>query len=149
MPKTFEHRSVMATTVDALMAFHADERALQRLAMPPIVFQVLDDQRASLTNGTITFNLWLGPLPVRWVAEHAPGPTETSFIDRMIAGPMQTWEHQHIFEPVEGGAALIDRITLVHKPGLRGLLTRLMFDGLPLRILFIYRHWRTRRALES
>jgi ligand-binding SRPBCC domain-containing protein len=62
----------------------------------------------------------------------------------MLEGPMAVWEHQHIFEDVPGGAALVDRITLAHKPGLPGLLTRLIFDGVPLRALFMYRHWRTR-----
>jgi hypothetical protein len=51
-------------------------------------------------------------------------------------------------EAVPGGVQLTDHITLEHKPGLAGLLTRLMFDGLPLRIFFAYRHLRTRLALK-
>ena len=67
----------------------------------------------------------------------------------MIAGPMARWEHQHIFAEVDGGVELIDHITLAHKPGLQGILTRIVFDGPPLRMLFLYRHWRTRRALSK
>jgi ligand-binding SRPBCC domain-containing protein len=145
--KTFEHRSVLATSAERLVAFHADPGALARLAMPPTFIRVVRDDRVSLTEGEIEFNLWLGPLPVRWVARHEPGPIQTAFTDRMLRGPMAHWEHQHIFQPLEDGAMLIDRITLGHKAGWRGLFTRLLFDGLPLRILFIYRHWRTRRAL--
>ena len=145
--KTFEHRSVLATSVERLVAFHADPGALARLTMPPTFIRVLRDDRVSLTEGEIEFNLWLGPLPVRWVARHEPGPVETSFTDRMLHGPMAYWEHQHIFQPLEGGVILIDRITLAHKAGWRGLFTRLLFGGLPLWILFIYRHWRTRRAV--
>jgi ligand-binding SRPBCC domain-containing protein len=145
--KTFEHRSFIPTSPEHVMAFHAEPRALTRLAMPPTVIQVLRDERASLTSGEIEFNLWLGPVPVRWVAVHEPGPIDTSFTDRMVRGPMACWEHQHIFEPAQDGTWLIDRITLAHKPGLRGFLTRLLFDGLPLRLLFIYRHWRTRRVV--
>ena len=62
---------------------------------------------------------------------------------------MAMWEHRHIFEPTADGVTLIDRITVEHKSGLRGLLTRLVFDGVPLWVLFKYRHWRTRRALEA
>lgn len=147
MSNVFEHRSVMATTIDDMIAFHANPRALSRLTMPPTRIQVMRDERVSLTSGEIEFVLWLGPIPVRWIAEHLPGPNATSFTDRMIKGPMATWEHQHIFESVEGGVALFDRITFEHKPGLAGLLTRLVFDGLPLRMLFLYRHWRTRRTV--
>ena len=146
--RTFEHRSLMPTTISALTAFHADPGALRRLTMPPTIIRVVRDSRTSLTAGQIEFVLWLGPLPVRWLAQHAPGPTPTSFADRMVRGPMAYWEHRHIFEETGEGVALIDRITLAHKSGLRGLLTRLVFDGLPLRVLFIYRHWRTRRAVK-
>jgi ligand-binding SRPBCC domain-containing protein len=101
MSKTFEHRSQMPGSVQALVEFHEDPRALSRLSMPPTFIQVLRDERTSLTAGRIAFRLWLGPLPVRWVAEHVPGPTEMSFTDRMVEGPMAYWEHQHIFEAAE------------------------------------------------
>lgn len=145
----FEHRSTMATTLEQVVAFHADSRALSRLSMPPTRIQVLHDDRESLTSGRIAFRLWLGPVPVRWVAEHMPGPTPSSFTDVMVEGPLARWEHQHIFQQVGDGVVLIDRIAFEHKSGLRGMLTRLVFDGLPLRILFMYRHWRTRKAVEA
>jgi len=116
--------------------------------MPPTFIQILRDHRTSLTDGEIEFNLWIGPLPVRWLACHEPGPIDTSFADRMIRGPMAAWYHEHIFEPAPRGTLLIDQITFEHPPGLKGIFTRLMFDGLPLRVLFMYRHWRTRRALQ-
>lgn len=137
----------MPGTVHDLMAFHADPRALARLTMPPTFIQVVRDERTSLVDGEIEFYLWVGPIPVRWIARHEPGPTPTSFVDRMLTGPMARWEHQHLFVDVDGGTELVDRITLDHRPGWRGLVTRLLFDGLPLRLLFMYRHWRTRRAL--
>jgi hypothetical protein len=144
MPIIFEHRSVIPTTLERLTAFHNDPRALRRLTPPPIIMQCLKDTRTSLTDGELTFRLWFGPLPVRWTACHEPGPTPTSFIDRMIEGPMAVWEHQHIFREVPGGIELLDHITYEHKPGLPGVFSRLLFGGLPLRFLFIYRHLRTR-----
>ena len=149
LSKTFEHQSLIPAPVEQVMAFHQDPRALSKLTLPPTFIQILRDDRTSLTSGEIEFNLWLGPFPIRWVAEHAPGPIPTSFTDRMVRGPLASWEHQHIFEPVGAGVRLVDRITLAHKPGLAGLFTRLMFDGLPLRLLFMYPHWRTRCALRS
>jgi ligand-binding SRPBCC domain-containing protein len=110
---------------------------------------VLRDDRRSLTEGEIEFRLWFGPLPVRWLAVHLPGPTPHSFVDRMVEGPLASWEHAHMFEEVDGGILLSDRITLAHKSGVPGLFTRLIFDGWPLRLLFVYRHWRTRLALRA
>ncbi len=145
----FEHRSTFSATLEALRAFHEDPRALGRLTPPPLVFRVQRDDRTSLTEGELAFTLWMGPVPVRWVARHEPGPTPHGFTDRMLEGPLADWVHAHIFRPVEGGVELVDRVTLTHKAGWRGLLTRLFFGGLALRMLFVYRHWQTRRALAQ
>ncbi len=138
----------MYTTLERMMAFHSDPKTFGKLTPPPIMAQLHRDTRTSLTEGNLEFTLWIGFIPIHWLACHEPGPTATSFADRMIAGPMQSWRHEHIFHAVEAGVELIDRITFSHKPGWRGWLSRLMFDGLPLRILFMYRHFRTRRAVE-
>lgn len=144
----FEHRSVIPTTLERMWAFHDAPRAFSTLTPPPIFIHVLRDSRTSLTEGELEFQLWFGPFPVYWHARHEPGPTPTSFIDRMLTGPAAVWVHEHIFTEVEGGVELRDRITIAHKPGgFWGLFTRLFFGGLPLRLLFIYRHWRTRRSV--
>lgn len=147
--KTVEFRSVMPGTAQQLWDFHAQPNAFGKLTPPPIFIQMIDNRLKSLTEGTVDFRMWVGPLPLRWVAQHEPGPTPTSFKDRMVSGPLAHWEHEHLFRDVEGGAELVDHVTLEHKPGLMGIFTRLMFDGLPLRIFFMYRHLRTRWGLKG
>lgn len=145
----FEKSSTVPATLDAVIRFHEDPRALARLTPPPIIMQLQRDDRRSLTEGEIEFTLWFGPLPFRWTARHEPGPTPHSFADTQVNGPLAYWRHEHIFEEVDGGVQLTDRIALAHQRGPLGLITRLAFDGPPLRILFAYRHWRTRRALRE
>ena len=145
----FEHCSIIHTTLEAAQDFHNDPKALSRLTPPPLFIQVLRDERVSLTEGEVEFNLWFGPVPVRWLARHEPRPDVSSFMDRMLKGPMAAWEHLHSFRPVEGGGELTDRIRLAHPSGWKGVLTRQIFDGLPLRFLFVYRLWRTRQALSG
>lgn len=144
----FERRSVFRTTLQQMEAFHRDPAALRKLTPPPIIVQVHSDRRVSLTEGELDFTLWFGFLPVRWVARHEAAGAR-GFADLQVRGPMEYWRHEHLFEEEDGGVALTDRVTLAHKPGFAGLLTRLMFDGLPLRFLFFYRHLRTRRAVEQ
>ncbi len=146
--RTFCYCSVIQTTVEAMTRFHDAPNALRVLTPPPLIVQMVRDSRESLTQGEVVFRLWFGPLPVLWHARHEPGSIPTSFIDRMLAGPMASWQHEHRFRALDLGVELTDEITFAHKPGWRGVLTRLVFDGLPLRFLFWYRHWRTRRALE-
>ncbi len=146
--RTFEHRSVIATSLEHMVAFHEDPRALRRLTPPLVVMQQIKDERTSLTAGEVEFRLWFGPIPVRWLARHEPGPTGTSFADLMLRGPLAYWRHEHVFTQVEGGVELADRIRFAHKAGLPGVFTRLIFDGLALRLVFVYRHWVTRLALR-
>ena len=147
--RAFVQRSVIKTTMADIKRFHEEPRALARLTPPPVWMQVQRDDRRSLTEGEIEFTLWFGPLPIRWLARHETGPTPDSFADVQLRGPLARWRHEHIFRQVEGGVELTDRITLAHRRGLVGLFTRLAFDGLPLRLLFLYRHWRTRRTLSE
>ncbi len=146
--RTFCYCSVIQTTVEAMTRFHDAPNALRVLTPPPLIVQMVRDSRESLTQGEVVFRLWFGPLPVLWHARHEPGSIPTSFIDRMLAGPMASWQHEHRLRALDQGVELTDEITFAHKAGWRGVLTRLVFDGLPLRFLFWYRHWRTRRALE-
>ena len=145
--RRFEKTSTIPAGLDALIRFHEDPRALARLTPPPIIMRLHRDDRCSLSEGEIEFTLWFGPLPIRWLARHEPGPTPHSFADTQVKGPLAYWRHEHIFSEDDGGVQLTDRITLAHRSGVAGIFTRLAFDGLPLRVLFAYRHWRTRRVL--
>jgi ligand-binding SRPBCC domain-containing protein len=147
--KVFEKKSVMKGTVQQLWDFHAQPNAFSILTPPPIFIRMRENKLISLTEGTVDFTMWLGPIPLHWIAQHLPGPTPTSFMDRQLSGPMAFWEHQHIFRAVPEGVELTDHVTLGHKSGLAGLFSRLMFDGLPLHIFFFYRHLRTRMALKD
>ena len=146
--KVFEKKSVIkGATVQQLWDFHAQPNAFAKLTPPPIFIRMRENKLTSLTEGTVNFTMWIGPIPLHWVAEHKPGPTPTSFTDRQVIGPMAFWEHQHIFRAVPEGVELTDHVTIEHQPEAIGTFTRLMFDGLPLQIFFLYRHLRTRLAL--
>lgn len=144
----FEHRSVIAAPLERVWSFHQSADALHRLTMPPMRIQIVRDDRRSLTEGELEFLLRLGPLSVRWVAAHAPGPEPMSFMDRQVVGPLAFWEHEHIMRPHEDGTELLDRVSLVYHPGPRYFWTRLVFSRPALHTLFAYRHWRTRRAVR-
>lgn len=145
--KVYEKSTVFKTTLDAMKTLH-ERIGPAQLSPPPIFVQVHRDTRTSLTEGELEFTLWMGFIPIRWLARHESADSPHAFADRMIQGPMAFWRHEHIFTPVENGVKLTDRLTIAHKDGLQGLLTRLMFDGIPLQILFFYRHLKTRWLLR-
>jgi ligand-binding SRPBCC domain-containing protein len=148
--KSYEHRSVIPASLKAVRDFHERQEALSELTPYPIFVQVIRDDRVSLTQGELEFRLWFGPIPVRWLAQHeSVQNNHDAFGDIMVEGPMALWEHQHILNEKPDGVELVDRVSFAHHSGWRGWLTRLFFDGLPLRFLFYYRHWRTRHIVSK
>ena len=101
--RRFEKTSTLPATIEAVMRFHEDPRALARLTPPPIIMQLHRDERRSLTEGELEFTLWFGPIPIRWLARHEPGPAPHSFADSQVKGPLAFWRHEHIFTEVAGG----------------------------------------------
>jgi ligand-binding SRPBCC domain-containing protein len=145
----FEHRSEFkGVTPEAVRDFHAAPGAFSRLTPPPVFIQIHRNDLDGLTAGEVEFTLWVTFIPIAWLARHEPGENEYSFNEGMVTGPMAYWHHEHIVRPTDDGAELVDRITMAHPSGVRGLLTRLMFSPLPLRGLFTYRHLRTRLAVR-
>ena len=94
------------------------------------------------------FIMWFGCLHIRWVAVHSDVDPETGFTDTQTAGPFEAWVHRHSFNALEGNNTEI-RDEIQAQPSRHlfwGLVSRVMWLNLP--ILFAYRAWRTRKALE-
>jgi ligand-binding SRPBCC domain-containing protein len=140
--KVYSKSTTYKTTLANMIKLHTTISPAQ-LTPPPIFVQTHRDERKSMNEGELEFTLWMGFIPVRWLARHEQGPTTTSFADVMVEGPLAYWRHEHIFTPNDNGVELTDRVTLAHHSGFKGILTRLAFDGIPLRILFFFRHLKT------
>jgi ligand-binding SRPBCC domain-containing protein len=128
--------------------FHRDTRALRRLTPPPIFVQL---HRADpLADGAVAeFTLWFGPWPVRWRAIHSAVDARSGFTDTQARGPLRHWRHRHSFRPLDAHTTLVtDRIEYEHDRGARGVLSRLLFARPALAVLFAFRAWVTRRAVE-
>lgn len=143
----YRHRFTVRAALAEVAAFHSRAASMAAITPPPIVVRV---HRAPETLGEgdeMDFTLWLGPLPVRWLAR-IEQVSPTGFVDRQIRGPMAAWEHRHTFVPVDDRTTeVVDEVTLaVRRHPLWGPVGLGMALGLP--VLFAYRGWRTRRLLE-
>ncbi len=130
-------------------AFHHDTRALRRLTPPPILVQLHHVE--PLAEGSLSeFTLWFGPLPVRWQAVHSGVDPLHGFTDTQRRGPMRYWKHTHRYSAVDDRLTrVLEQIEYSHHPGWRGLLSRVLFSPLALRLLFAYRRRATRAALRG
>ena len=145
---TFDYRFTVDAPLADVSAFHHDTSALKRLTPPPTIVQLRDVQ--PLAEGSVSkFTLWVGPLPLHWTAEHR-GVGETGFTDVQTDGPASKWEHTHTFTATSDATTEIhEHIEFEHKSGFWGLVTRFLFARPNLLVMFGYRKWVTKRALEG
>lgn len=130
-------------------AFHRRASSLKSITPPFAPMRFLAPLPAELSSGDeMTFQLWMGPIPVRWQAR-IENLSEAGFWDRQLAGPFASWLHHHRFEEDGPGA------TLVHDEIEADLSRHPLWFGVGLAMwvtlpgLFAYRGWQTRRLLEG
>ncbi len=144
----FDYRFRVPASREAVLDFHASPEVLRRLTPPPMIVRI--HRFGEMKEGMIAeFTLWLGPYPIRWRARHENvGPD--GFTDVQLSGPASKWKHRHQFVAISRAETEIrEHIEYEHKPGLAGIVSRLLFNRPSLRMLFVYRSWVTRRALAA
>jgi len=143
----YSHRFQVQASLEAVAEFHRDSRALKQLTPPPLFISFNNVE--SLAEGSVAdFIMWLGPLPIHWVATHSEVDPMQGFTDSQTTGPFDVWVHRHSFESVNDNTTyVIDQVRA--KPSNHhfwGIVSRFMWLTLP--VLFAYRSRQTRRALE-
>lgn len=137
--------------VDASLArvanFHGRAASMAAITPPPIVVRMRNAPAVLAEGNEIEFTMWLGPLPVRWLAR-IESLSLTGFTDRQLHGPFAEWVHRHTFVAVdEHTTDVLDEITTRLRPHLLWWPVGLgMQLGLP--VLFAFRAWKTRRLLQ-
>ena len=147
--RSFDFTFTVRAPVAAVADFHRDTRALKRLTPFPVFVQLHHVE--PLAEGSLAdFKLWFGFLPVHWVAVHSNVDPQQGFTDTQQSGPMRFWQHTHRFDSVDVNTTRVsEHIEYAHHSGWRGLVSRLLFNPLALRLLFFYRGLVTRFTLES
>jgi ligand-binding SRPBCC domain-containing protein len=117
----YRHSFEVRAPQDAVAAFHQDPRSMGAITPPPVIVR-LHSAPPQLDEGAqMDFTLWVGPLPIRWLAQIEQvtpiSPDRTLVIDHVEAELSRHWFWR-----------------------LAGLG---MWLSLPL--LFAYRGWQTRR----
>ena len=146
--KKFTHTVQINAPIKRVAEFHSDARALKRLTMPPVFVQIHRVEPLA-EDSEAEFTLWMGPLPVRWLAVHSQVDPQRGFTDTQVRGPFLYWVHRHSFVPVdENTTEIVDEVQaeISWHPFWRWVC---WFMWLNLPVLFAYRGWVIRRALEA
>ena len=81
----YQSRFRVNAPVQAVADFHSRSSAMAAITPPPILVQVHKAPEHLAEGDEMDFTLWLGPLPIHWVARFED-VTFTSFVDRQVAG---------------------------------------------------------------
>jgi ligand-binding SRPBCC domain-containing protein len=82
----FHHAFQVRASVGQVAAFHTAAANMKAIT-PPLIPLGLQRAPRDLAEGDeMSFTMWLGPIPVRWVAEFQD-VSATGFVDRQREGP--------------------------------------------------------------
>ena len=145
--RRFIHESRLPVDRAAAFAWHARPGALPRL-LPPWESVSVESATGGIEEGAeVVLRLGMGPVRLRWVAEHKAMEEGVSFRDDQRSGPFARWEHTHRFLDDEAGSRLRDDVVYALPLGPIGAL----FGGgsirRKLRAQFRFRHAVTRGDL--
>jgi uncharacterized protein len=136
-------RSRMPAPLDEVWAWHTRPGALERLVPPWDPVRVVSRTGGVESGARVTLAVPLGPLRLRWVAEHRDVDPPHGFADVQVEGPFAHWIHRHTLGADTGDPAaswLEDRIEFAAPggpPG-RAMARRIVAGRLP--ALLRYRH---------
>lgn len=139
----------LGVTQSAAFEYHDRPGALARL-VPPWKKVWVESTDNSLQPGSrVTLKTSIGPIPLRWLAEHTQYDPPNLFADKQISGPFAKWEHQHHFSSGSSlSCVLRDQVHYQIPMGALGNLLGGWLVRKELETMFAYRHRVTRDDLQ-
>jgi hypothetical protein len=124
--RLLERTTHVAQPREQVFGFFSNAANLEKVTPPWLKFEILTPQPIAMKQGAIIdYKLRLHGLPVKWVTEITEWQPPQRFVDVQISGPYRLWVHVHIFEELDGGTMMTDRVkyalpggwfeTLVHR----------------------------------
>jgi ligand-binding SRPBCC domain-containing protein len=146
----FVKESRIAVRPSVVFAFHESCGALERLSPPWENVELVEGGHSLRPGSRVVLKVKLGPIPMRWVAEHTEFEPGRLFADRQVSGPFARWYHRHFFLDDEaGGTILRDEVDFTPPLGWLGRCFGTKWIEARLDRLFDYRHEVTRRIVEA
>lgn len=138
--RLFVYRSRIEAPASTAFKWHGRSGAFERLSPPWEKVQLIGESGGIAPGGRKEIGMRLGPLKLKWVAQHGDWIPGREFTDTQLEGPFARWEHLHRFEPLNGECFLEDRVRYVLPFGaLADLVARRAVEH-RLSSLFAYRH---------
>ncbi|GBF79400.1 SRPBCC family protein [Aphanothece sacrum] len=146
---TFQYTTLINAPIETVWQFHERSDILVLLTPPWQPVQIIKREGGLGVGAISEFRLWLGFIPIRWLAHHIECNPPYLFVDRQEIGPMESWVHRHEFVNENGQTRLTDKIEY-EIPG--GLIVEFLIGwwvDSRLKEMFRYRHEVTQRECDE
>jgi ligand-binding SRPBCC domain-containing protein len=127
--------------IERVWAYFATPANLNEMTPPDLDFEIVCGGEPSMYEGQIIeYRVRFLPF-VRslWLTEIVHVTECRSFVDEQRLGPYRFWYHEHLFEPVEGGVQMTDRLTYALLFGALGDLVHALWVRRKLEHIFDFR----------
>jgi ligand-binding SRPBCC domain-containing protein len=146
----FIKESLIHASPERVFAFHEQDNALELLSPPWETARVIQHARISdIGSRAIIETNIIGPVKIRWIAEHTAYQPPHLFEDVQIQGPFRSWRHRHMITAHPEGATLRDEIEYEPPLGILGRMFAPLLIERRLQKLFAYRHRVTRKWCQG
>jgi ligand-binding SRPBCC domain-containing protein len=143
-----EREQLVRAGVDAVFAFFAEARNLERITPPWLRFELLTPDPIPMRPGTlIEYRLRLHGLPLRWTSRIEEWEPGRSFVDLQLRGPYRLWHHRHEFVACADGTIVRDRVRYALPLGRLGGLAHAVVVRRDLERIFDFRREAVGRML--
>jgi ligand-binding SRPBCC domain-containing protein len=127
--------------IERVWAYFATPANLNEMTPPDLDFEIVCGGEPPMYEGQIIeYRVRFLPF-VRslWLTEIVHVTECRSFVDEQRLGPYRFWYHEHLFEPVEGGVQMTDRLTYALLFGVLGDLVHALWVRRKLEHIFDFR----------
>lgn len=147
----FVRRTRLDASPEEVFAWHERPEAFEDLAPPWEPVEILERTGSIRDEGSrVVIRMKMGPIPLKWIAEHRDCIPGVQFRDIQISGPFARWEHTHRFESDGNqGCWLEDRVVYRLPGGFLGQWLGGKMTKRKLNRLFDHRHRVTATAFSQ
>jgi uncharacterized protein (TIGR01777 family) len=94
---THTYRSQIAAPAAAVLAWHGNPGAFERITPPWMDVRVLEAKGGIAPGDWKRLRIAVGPIGASWTLVHDAAEDGTGFVDEQQDGPFQSWQHEHRF----------------------------------------------------
>ena len=143
------HSSHFDVGAEELFEFHRDARNLGRISPPVPRFELLSEPGLSEAGDEQSFRLSIGPFGTEWNARITQLLPGRLLEDTQVSGPFLRWRHQHRVSVEGHGSRLTDVVSFRALPTPAGEFLEFFLVRPGIKLMFLWRHRKTRSALAS